>query len=86
MDERGVHYDLDEWDCLYCELVKTCPYGKAVMGQKEFCRLQASCPERIPMSYEGDMPPEIEQCLLDIYGCEHLESTDELRIFLKIHN
>jgi len=85
MSESGIPYDVDEWDCLYCKLVTICPYGQAVAGHKEFCRLETSCFQRIPIECDACMPPEIEQCLVDIYGFDELATTDELAIFFKIH-
>ena len=91
MNSDGALYDWDhqqepdQWDCLYCKLVKTCPYGQAVVGLSDFCRLQEICPIREPVECGEIVSSEIETRLLEIYGHDALVTTNELAVYMKIH-
>jgi len=85
MNKNCADWDLDEWDCLYCKLVTTCPYGHAFTEQIDFCRLHKSCPDWRPLGYGESIPSEIHQILLDLYGQDELAGTSELAAFARIH-
>lgn len=91
MNRDGVLRDLDhqqdpdQWDCLYCKLATRCPYGQAVVEQRDFCRLLESCPIREPVECGEIVSSEIETCLLEIYGHDALVTTNELAVYMRIH-
>jgi len=82
---RDHEEEPDQWDCLYCKLVTECQYGQAVVQLRGFCRLEEACPIREPMEGGEIVSPEIETCMLKIYGHDTLRTTNELADYMRIH-
>jgi len=85
MTKDSSVYDFDEWDCLYCKKVTTCPYGQAVLQKNQFLRLTESCPVRIGREWDDSAPPEVEEALAIHYGNDPMAVTQEFEAFAKIH-
>ena len=77
--------DFDEWDCLYCKRVTSCPYGQAVVEQHQFLRLTESCPVRIEREWYDSTPPEVKEALARHYGDDPMAVTHEFEAFATIH-
>ena len=85
MNENCIPHDLDQWGCLCCKRVTSCPCGQAVAGLIDFFRLQRSCSDRSTREPDETIPSEIEQRLLDMYGHDEWSSTSEFPVFMRIH-
>ncbi len=78
-------HECDQWDCLYCEIARRCPYGKAVAELSDFCRLQESCPSRVTVECGEIASSEFEESLMEIYGPDAEVTADELAVYMRIH-
>jgi hypothetical protein len=85
MNNNNVHDDFDDWDCLYCKNVTTCPFGRAVIEKAKFSRLTESCPVRINVEWDALAPSVVKEALKSYYGSDSMADTQEFTVFTKIH-
>ena len=85
MIKNSSAYDFDEWDCLCCKKVTSCPYGQAVLEEHQFLRLTESCPVRLGREWHDSAPLEVKEALARHYGDDPMAVTLEFEAFAKIH-
>jgi len=85
MNKNGFADDFDEWDCLYCKKVASCPFGRAVIEKAKFSRLTESCPARIKFEWDASTAPAVREALTSYYGNDPMADTQEFKAFTRIH-
>lgn len=78
MNERANTEQIDAWDCLYCKMVESCPYGQSAIKDVGFSQIADCCSERFPRPDGDPLPEEVRERLTEMYGTDSFDEMDEI--------